>query len=62
MSNLINVAPSGTIEPEPNMMVPINMNPFPYMTPNASLSYRKSVYPAPIPVRMVMDVISVMKM
>ena len=51
----INVASSGTIEPEPNMMVPINMNPFPYMTPNASLSYRKSVYPEPIPVRMVMD-------
>jgi hypothetical protein len=51
----INVASSGTIEPEPNMLVPINMNPFPYMTPNASLSYHKSVYPAPIPVRMVMD-------
>ena len=51
----INVASSGTIEPEPNMLVPINMNPFPYMTPNASLSYRKTVYPAPIPVRMVMD-------
>lgn len=51
----INVASSGTIEPEPNMLVPINMNPFPYMTPNASLSYRKTVYPTPIPVRMVMD-------
>ena len=45
-----------TIErPEPNRLVPVNVNPFPYMTPSASLPYNRVVYPEPVRIQKVMD-------
>ena len=45
-----------TIErPEPNRLVPVNINPFPYMTPSASLPYNRVVYPEPVRIQKVID-------
>ena len=45
-----------TVEkPQPNRLVPINVNPFPYLSPNPGLPFGKTVLPEPIRIRMVID-------
>lgn len=41
--------------PDLNQLIPVNVNPFPYTTPNRGFPFFKNVNPAPKPIRMVMD-------
>ena len=41
--------------PEPNTLIPINNNTFPYVTPGSSLSYGKRVFPEPVRIQTVLD-------
>lgn len=41
--------------PDLNELIPVNVNPFPYTTPNRGFPFYKVVNPAPKPIRMVMD-------
>lgn len=41
--------------PDLNQLIPVNVNPFPYTTPNRGFPFFKTVNPIPKPIRMVMD-------
>ena len=41
--------------PQPNRLVPVNVNPYPYLTPNPGLPFGKTVLPEPVRVQMVLD-------
>lgn len=42
-------------DPDLNELIPVNVNPFPYTTPNRGFPFLKKINPPPKPLRMVMD-------
>jgi len=51
----IDISSSANELPDTNLLIPVNSNQFPYITPNAGFPYSKVVNPEPKPLRMIMD-------